>query len=184
MLRRPRSCLARRATRGQALIELALTLPFVVGFALLMFSIWVSGSRSLAYEQAARTLAELISRNGAYTATMQAAIIAQLEGALGVGAGTACISITVSDASGTLLATVGGDDDTGLPVPSSATATTACTVDNGQNEADLLSDLPNGGTVRVDVWSAYELIPPADLFPGVHTWQLLDGHQAMVILHA
>jgi len=152
--------------RSQALIELMLVIPVGLSLVLAINVIWNSTQREVMFTRNAATLAEMIARAGEYNDAMESAIYTDnLAVLLGADASNAYLYIEVQE-----------PDDSLFTIGTAPQEYTGEAIAPGWDDTGVLSRLPTGTTIRVDIWGYYDMMP----FPvvDVHSWQLRQGHAA------
>lgn len=157
------------AQRGQALIEVAVVAPIILGFVMAVWSLWMSFHLTQTYSQGSQTAAEWITRAGEYTPSMGDQIKPILDKSVGVDSTKTCLTIVVTDPDGVPWSA------TGVSVPAAANAESPCSGNNGWGTP--LLNIPFGHMVQVDIWSFHQV----GVF-GAGTWMLPDGHVVMRVL--
>lgn len=156
-------------TRGQAIVEFALTAPLLLVFFVAITQFWLQFQRQTTYSLAAQTLAEFVARNGQYNPTMATPIINMLDEAFGVGSRGAYLSIMVIDPTNqTVLASIGE------PVPPPPNGQPPAPSDEGWNGS--INTIPHGMMIQVDIWGYHEIGIPRTM---IELWTVPNGHSVM-----
>jgi Flp pilus assembly protein TadG len=149
-----RAARASRA-RGQALIEFALTFPFLVMVFFLAWMGWLVFQQEMVYLNSSSTLAEEIARQGDYTPAMHLAIADQLNTTNGVSAASTYLYIIATKPDSTTLSC-------GTPPGTSSSGGQVPITDGWSACAGVLTPgaLPAGTQVEVDVWGYQDFEVP------------------------
>lgn len=161
-----------RPVRGQAMIELALSLPILIMLLMGVWSYWTAFQRVEVQSDAAVAMVELVSRRGEYNSTMRDAVRQQIDDSFTMEGADAYLFIHVTrpDASTTAI---------GTPAPAGASGAPTPPFDTGWESVTSISGLPVGTRVRIDVWSYVEASVP--MLP-IGGWQLPVGHAVSEVM--
>ena len=143
--------------RAQALIVAVAFLPVLILLVGALAYSWIGFSRQAAYASTANTLAEWVGRTGVMTEAMSSTMLSDLEANFGIGPGDVALYIRVSDASGSLVCSLGSAPDN--PEDGVMPASLGWSSHVGTPQPSPTSaGLPTGYQVSVTLWG-YSSLP-------------------------
>jgi Flp pilus assembly protein TadG len=169
----------RSRSSGQSIVEFILVLPVILALFLGSLFLFTGAQRQTEYTRGAQTLAEWIARTGNYDAVKRDALIASLA------------SQPLSDPAGAYLhIIVTAPQDWSSPSSDAAGGVALANIgeapsdtapgDTGWNSTTLLSGLPVGSTVTVQIWSTLDARPMS----GIGFTAVPSGQSTFLVLNA
>lgn len=165
-----------RRHRGQALIEFAVSFPFVVMLLFILWMGWLYFARQTTYTNTASATAEIVSRSGGFDAEMAEVAADQLNKSNGMTSDGAFLFMVAVDDLDAVIA------QCGTPAPEVAEPDPTAPADTGWESCqETMGSLPGGTRLEVDVWGYQRFELPVIPIGG---WSMPTGHAVTIVLRS